>query len=76
VAEGRWIAFVVKAGALRIARDGVTVRPLAEDSLSLKTYLISRSDNQSKAVNALVRSFMGELESMQAGRERRVAVPA
>ena len=76
VAEGSWIAFVVKAGALRIARDGVTVRPLAEESLSLKTYLISRSDNQSKAVSALVRSFMGQLESMQAGRERKVAVPA
>jgi len=76
VAEGSWIAFVVKAGALRIARDGVTVRPLAEDSLSLKTYLISRSDNQSKAVSALVRSFMRKLESMQVGRQRQVAVPA
>ena len=76
VAEGRCIAFVVKACALRIARDGVTVRPLAEDSLSLKTYLVSRSDNQSKAVSALVRSFMGQLESMQAGRQRHDAVPA
>jgi DNA-binding transcriptional LysR family regulator len=63
VVEGSCIAFVVKAGALRIGRDGVTVRPLAEDSLSLKTYLISRSDNQSKAVSALVRSFMSRLES-------------
>jgi DNA-binding transcriptional LysR family regulator len=63
VVEGSCIAFVVKAGALRIGRDGVTVRPLAEDSLSLKTYLISRSDNQSKAVSALVRSFMHRLES-------------
>lgn len=63
VAEGSCVAFVVKAGALRIARDGVTVRPLAESSLSLKTYLISRSDNQSKAVSALARSFMRRLES-------------
>jgi DNA-binding transcriptional LysR family regulator len=76
VSEGTWIAFVVKAGALRIARDGVTVRPLAEDSLSLKTYLVSRSDNQSKTVSALVRSFMRQLESMQASRQRQVAVPA
>lgn len=67
VAEGDCVAFVVKAGALRIARDGVTVRPLAEESLSLKTYLISRSDNQSKEVSALVRSFMVKLESMQTG---------
>jgi DNA-binding transcriptional LysR family regulator len=76
VAEGSWIAFVVKAGALRIARDGVTVRPLVEDSLFLKTYLVSRSDNQSKAVSALVRSFMGQIESVQAGRQSHDAVPA
>jgi DNA-binding transcriptional LysR family regulator len=76
VAKGSCIAFVVKAGALRIARDGVTVRPLAEDSLSLKTYLISRSDNQSKAVSALVRSFIQTLAGMQVGRQSQVAVPA
>ena len=76
VAEEGCIAFVVKAGALRIARDGVTVRPLAEDSLSLKTYLISRSDNQSKAVSRLVRSFMKTLGSMQVGGPSQIAVPA
>jgi hypothetical protein len=74
VAEGSCIAFVVKAGALRIARDGVTVRPLAEDSLSLKTYLISRSDNQSKAVSALVRSFMSRLESTGHDEDDEVAI--
>ena len=76
MAEGSCIAFVVKAGALRNARDGVTVRPIAEDSLSLKTYLISRSDNQSKALSALVRSFMTRLEHMQVDRQNHVAVPA
>jgi DNA-binding transcriptional LysR family regulator len=76
VAKGSWIAFVVKAGALRIAREGVTVRPLAEDSLSLKTYLISRSDNQSKAVSALVRSFMRTLGRIKVGRQSQIAVPA
>lgn len=45
VAEASCIAFVVKAGALRIARDGVTVRPLAEDLLSLKTYPPAPSAN-------------------------------
>jgi DNA-binding transcriptional LysR family regulator len=69
VAEGGCIAFVVKAGALRIARDGVTVRPLVESSLSLKTYLVSRSDNDSKTVSALVRSFIRRLESTQTYRQ-------
>lgn len=58
VANGSCVAFLVKAGALRIARNGVTVRPLAEDTLSLKTYLASRADNQSKVVSELVRAFM------------------
>jgi hypothetical protein len=39
VADGSAIAFVVKVGALRIARNGVTVRPLNERSLQLKTCL-------------------------------------
>ena len=39
VADESCIAFVVKAGAIRMARDGVTIRPLIESSPSLKTYL-------------------------------------
>jgi DNA-binding transcriptional LysR family regulator len=73
VNDGACIAFVAKAGALRIARDGVTVRPLMENSLSMKTYLISRSDNESKVVSALVRSFMQQLESTQPDRSTAVA---
>jgi DNA-binding transcriptional LysR family regulator len=64
VADGSCIAFVVKAGALLIARNGVTVRPLTEESLSLRTYLASRADNQSKVVSELVRAFMRKLLSM------------
>ena len=37
--KGSCLAFVVKAGAIRVARNGVTVRPLAEEALTLKTYL-------------------------------------
>ncbi len=58
VADGTFIAFVVKAGALRLAHDGVTVRPLIERDFSLKTYLTSRSDNDSKTLSELVRAFM------------------
>ena len=76
VAAGACIAFVVKAGALRIARDGVTVRPLMESALSLKTYLVSRSDNESKTVSALVRSFMRRIEDSQRNGESSVAPSA
>jgi DNA-binding transcriptional LysR family regulator len=75
VAERGYLAFVVKTGAIRIARDGVTVRPLAEDSLSLKTYLISRSDNESKELSELVRTFMRRLISIRKSAQRQLVVP-
>jgi DNA-binding transcriptional LysR family regulator len=76
VAEGGHVAFVVKAGALRIARDGVTVRPLVESSLLLKTYLVSRSDNESKTVSALVRAFIRRLEDTPRDRQSAAATSA
>jgi DNA-binding transcriptional LysR family regulator len=63
VADAGAVAFVVKSGAIRIARDGITVRPLAEDSLILKTYLASRADEKSKVVSELVRAFVRKLEA-------------
>ena len=61
VADDGAVAFVVKSGAIRIARDGITVRPLAEEALMLKTYLASRADDDSKVVSELVRAFMRKL---------------
>jgi DNA-binding transcriptional LysR family regulator len=63
VADDGALAFVVKSGAIRIARDGITVRPLAEDSLILKTYLATRSEEKSKVVSELVRTFMRKLSA-------------
>lgn len=63
VADDGALAFVVKSGAIRIARDGITVRPLAEEALMLKTYLASRADDNSKVVSELVRAFMRKLSA-------------
>jgi hypothetical protein len=63
IADGAAVAFVVKSGAIRIARDGITVRPLAEDSLILRTYLASRADEKSRVLSELVRAFMRKLEA-------------
>jgi len=63
VADGSAVSFVMKSGAIRIARDGVTVRPLAEGALTLKTYLASRADDSSKVLSELVRAFMRKLAS-------------
>jgi len=58
IADASCVVFLFKTGAVRLARDGVAVRPLAEAALSLKTYLASRAGNDSKVVSALVRGFM------------------
>jgi hypothetical protein len=58
------VAFVVKSGAIRIARDGITVRPLAEDVLMLKTYLASRADEKSRVVSELVRALVRKLSTL------------
>jgi DNA-binding transcriptional LysR family regulator len=63
IADDDAVGFVVKSGAIRIARDGITVRPLAEDSLVLRTYLASRAEEKSKVVSELVRAFMRKLST-------------
>jgi DNA-binding transcriptional LysR family regulator len=63
IVDGGSVAFVVKSGAIRIARDGITVRPLTEDALTIKTYLASRADERSMVVSELVRAFMRKLST-------------
>lgn len=58
------VVIVGKTGALRIARRGLTMRPLEGDSLIARTHLICRSDNESKVVGELVRSFMRRLNRL------------
>jgi len=61
VADGSAVAFVVKAGALLVARNGVTVRPLKESSLRLKTCLVCRADDDSKITSEFVRAYMRKM---------------
>jgi DNA-binding transcriptional LysR family regulator len=61
VADGSAIALVVKGGALLMARNGVTVRPLNEPSLKLKTCLICRADDDSKIASEFVRAYMRKM---------------
>jgi DNA-binding transcriptional LysR family regulator len=65
VADGSAVAFVVKAGALLLARNGVTVRPLTDESLLLNTYLVSRADNETKLASELVRAFMRKISEVK-----------
>jgi hypothetical protein len=67
ITDNSCVAFTVKAGALRIARNGVTVRPLAEDALLLKTYFASHIENKSKVASELLRAFVRKIESFSGG---------
>ncbi len=73
VADGKAVAFLFKAGALLIARNGVTVRPLMETALLLKTVLASRGDNESKVASELVRAFIRKISDV--GKHLQLSLP-
>jgi DNA-binding transcriptional LysR family regulator len=76
VADGSAVGFLVKAGALLMARNGITVRPLIEESLVLKTYLASRADNKSKVASELVRAFVRKVSNLSKARRFSLPMPA
>jgi len=55
---------LVKAGALLMARNGVTARPLVESNLRLRTFLVSRADDDSKIASEIVRTFVRKLSDV------------
>jgi hypothetical protein len=59
------VVIVGKYGALRIARDGLTMRPLDETKLMMNTLLISGADNGSKVISELVRNFMRRMNYLK-----------
>ena len=61
VAGGSAAAFLVNAGALLVARNDVTIRPLAERAFRLGTCLASWVDNESKVLSEFVRAFMRKI---------------
>ncbi len=58
------LAFLPKTAAWRIARDGITMRPLAEDRLRLVTKLATRHNNKSRLVHEFVRAAARKLNSV------------
>lgn len=56
VREHNGLAFLPRTAAWKIARDGITIRPLAEDRLRLTTSLAVRVDSRSRFVNEFVKA--------------------
>lgn len=57
------VAFLTRAGAWRIARNGLTMRPLKDARLWLASNLIARADNASRLVREFNRTFKKGLET-------------
>jgi DNA-binding transcriptional LysR family regulator len=56
VREHCGLALLPKTAAWRIARDGITIRPLLEDRLRLVTSLAVRADSKSRLVNEFMKA--------------------
>lgn len=56
IREHHGLAFLPRAAAWRIARDGITMRPLSEPRLRLVTSLAMRADCKSRLVNEFVKA--------------------
>jgi DNA-binding transcriptional LysR family regulator len=76
IAEKNGIALLTKTGALKNARDGVTIRPFVEPQLILKTFLASRADNESKLTSEIVRAFGRKMRTLDGDSQLSLSISA
>jgi DNA-binding transcriptional LysR family regulator len=76
VADSSAVAFLVKAGALLMARNGVTIRPLTESAIRLRTFLVARADNDSKLAGEIVRTFVRKISEVSTHRQLLLPISA
>jgi DNA-binding transcriptional LysR family regulator len=65
ILEHGGLAFLTRTGAWRIARDGITMRPLAEKRLRLVTSLAVRANSRSRLINEFVKASARKLENIR-----------
>jgi DNA-binding transcriptional LysR family regulator len=73
--QPKGILIVPKSGALRIARDNFTMRPLDEAALMMTTLLVSRADNTSPVLSEFVRSFVRKMNHLQVEDQMSLPIP-
>ena len=72
VCEHHGLALLPRTAAWRIARDGITIRPLAEDRLRLVMSLAVRADSKSRLVNEFVKAAGRKLGEVGQRRQSRL----
>lgn len=73
ILEHRGLAVLTRDEAWRIARDGITIRPLREERLRLATNLVARADTKSRLVTEFVRATSKKLRSVRGSSQQRLA---
>ena len=58
------VAFLTRAGAIRVAHGGLAARELTEPDLTLDIHMVARADNKSKLVSEFVRTYVKLLKSV------------
>jgi DNA-binding transcriptional LysR family regulator len=76
VREHNGLAFLPRAAAWRISRDGLTLRPLQEDRLRLVTSLAVHVDNKSRLVSEFVKAAGRKLGSMEKKNQKSLSLSA
>ena len=59
------VAFLTRAGAWRIARNGLTMRPLIHPDLNLSVKLIARADDSSRIVSEFAKAMRRKIETQR-----------
>ena len=76
ISQGNCVAFLGKSGALRLANGSITIRPLIEEALLLRTYIAARADNKSKVASEFVRTFVRKISQFNVIRQLPLSIPA
>ena len=72
VVKHEGVAFLTRTGAWRVARNGLTMRPLDEPTLTVKTTLITRADDRTRLNSEYVRSAKRKFERKSDGDQHRL----
>ena len=76
ISQGHGVAFLAKSGALRLADGSITIRPLMEEALLLRTYIAARADNKSKITSEFLRTFVKKVLQFNVIRQLPLSIPA
>ena len=74
VTQHKGVAFLVRSGAWRVARDGLIMRPLDEPKLTLQTSLVTRGDDASRLTSEFVRMCMRRLQPNETSQQRQLSL--